>query len=465
MSFCRKIIIVIILFGVLAVRQASAAAPTYGPDSITLTVISSSQINLSWSAVTADPAVSGYMIERETPIGGGFTTVTVNTGSTGTTYSDTNLSAGTVYSYRISAVNSDGTGPARPPAGANAVAATTSGGTLYTGPPNPPQNLVTTAVSGSEISLSWTAAQSDSAITGYKIERDWSGGFTTVVNNTNSVGTSYTDTNLSSNVTYTYRVSAYNISGLSNPSIRAHATTPVRPGAPSSASAVGGDGQATVSWSPAYSVSGGVTGYIVSSTPSSSQVSVNSSTFSITIIGLTNGVPYSFAVSGINLAGPGPAITTNVVVPLASLPAVAPTAPPPPPAPEVIITPPPSVQSLQDQLNSLMVILQALTLQAEQQGAAASTGIGQSVAPPVSAQAPEASSNFVFTSILQRGMRGMAVQELQKRLTKEGFYTGPVTGYFGPLTEAALKTYQSAQGISPVGILGPITRASLNKNL
>jgi N-acetylmuramoyl-L-alanine amidase len=53
--------------------------------------------------------------------------------------------------------------------------------------------------------------------------------------------------------------------------------------------------------------------------------------------------------------------------------------------------------------------------------------------------------------------------ELQKRLATEGLYTGPVTGYFGPLTETAVKAYQTKNGLDPAGIVGPKTRAVLNK--
>ena len=62
-------------------------------------------------------------------------------------------------------------------------------------------------------------------------------------------------------------------------------------------------------------------------------------------------------------------------------------------------------------------------------------------------------------------MKGNAVLELQKRLAKEGFFHGDVTGYFGSLTEAALKAYQRAHYITPVGVLGPLTRAYMNANL
>lgn len=72
---------------------------------------------------------------------------------------------------------------------------------------------------------------------------------------------------------------------------------------------------------------------------------------------------------------------------------------------------------------------------------------------------------YRFTSNLTQGMRGYDVMKLQERLIKEGFLAaGNATGYFGPITAAALAEYQKSRGISPVGSsCGPLTRAELNR--
>jgi peptidoglycan hydrolase-like protein with peptidoglycan-binding domain len=45
-----------------------------------------------------------------------------------------------------------------------------------------------------------------------------------------------------------------------------------------------------------------------------------------------------------------------------------------------------------------------------------------------------------------------------------GLYSGPVTGYFGPLTKAAVVKFQGLHGIKPQsGFVGPLTRAVLNQ--
>lgn len=70
---------------------------------------------------------------------------------------------------------------------------------------------------------------------------------------------------------------------------------------------------------------------------------------------------------------------------------------------------------------------------------------------------------FKFYIPLSYGMRHSDVSRLQERLRLEGVYSGPVTGYFGAQTVAAVKAYQRAHGLSPLGSVGPGTRAALNR--
>jgi len=85
-------------------------------------------------------------------------------------------------------------------------------------------------------------------------------------------------------------------------------------------------------------------------------------------------------------------------------------------------------------------------------------------APIVEAQTntPSSSACIIITQTLSRGSGGPAVSELQGFLIQAGYLAaGNQTGYFGPLTEQALKDWQITQGFEPVGVVGPKTRKAL----
>jgi len=69
------------------------------------------------------------------------------------------------------------------------------------------------------------------------------------------------------------------------------------------------------------------------------------------------------------------------------------------------------------------------------------------------------------TKTLRFGMAGDEVKALQEFLSRlpDVYPEGLVTGYFGRLTEAAVKRLQEANGIETVGIVGPKTRAKLSE--
>src|SRR5207245_3951459 len=158
------------------------------------------------------------IFERSTS-GGAFSTIVSNTATTSTTYSDTGLASATQYTYRVSAINSAGTSSP-----SNTGSATTSTPPPLPTLPGSPTGLTATTVSSSQIDLSWTAPSG--TISGYAIERSTSGGtFSTIVSNTATTSTTYSDTGLASATQYTYRVSAINSAGTSSPSNTGSATT------------------------------------------------------------------------------------------------------------------------------------------------------------------------------------------------------------------------------------------------
>jgi hypothetical protein len=90
-------------------------------------------------------------------------------------------------------------------------------------PPSPPSDLSATAVSASQIDLSWSDNSTDE--NGFQIERSLNGSTWEALGTTVADVTTYADMNLQANTSYTYRVLAYNASGSSIYSNTASATT------------------------------------------------------------------------------------------------------------------------------------------------------------------------------------------------------------------------------------------------
>ncbi len=83
--------------------------------------------------------------------------------------------------------------------------------------------------------------------------------------------------------------------------------------------------------------------------------------------------------------------------------------------------------------------------------AARSVGTNRIVAPSSS---PELAS----------GDFGAAVSELQNLLKRAGVPTGPIDGDFGPMTQAAVRRFQSSRGLTVDGVVGPNTWSALRTN-
>jgi peptidoglycan hydrolase-like protein with peptidoglycan-binding domain len=56
-----------------------------------------------------------------------------------------------------------------------------------------------------------------------------------------------------------------------------------------------------------------------------------------------------------------------------------------------------------------------------------------------------------------------AVRLLQQRLAALGYFTGPATGVYGPVTTAAVKRFQAASGLVVDGKWGPASQAALDR--
>ena len=68
-----------------------------------------------------------------------------------------------------------------------------------------------------------------------------------------------------------------------------------------------------------------------------------------------------------------------------------------------------------------------------------------------------------LTADVKMGAQGEKVMMLQDFLRAEGHFALPSTGYFGPITTAALKSYQTASGLTPTGMLDDATLVVIQK--
>jgi chitodextrinase len=265
---------------------AQDLTPPSVPTGLTATAVSSTQVNLSWSASTDNSGgsgMAGYKIYR-----GG---TQIGTSAT-TSYSDTTTSGTTTYSYTVAAYdNSNNTSAQSTAAGAT---------TPDTIAPSVPTGLSASAVSSTQVNLSWTASTDTggSGLAGYKIYRAGS-----------QIGTSstasYSDTTTSGTTSYSYTVAAYdNSSNISAQSTAAGTTTPdtIAPSVPTGLSASAPSStQVNLSWAGSSDSGGsGLAGYVIyrggvqigtSGTTSFSDTTVSGSTF------------YSYSVAAYDYAG------------------------------------------------------------------------------------------------------------------------------------------------------------------
>ena len=216
-----------------ATTQADTTPPSV-PTNVTATASSATAITITWTASTDNVGVAGYKIFRA---GSQIGT------SVSTTYSDTGLTPNTLYSYTVLAYDAPGNQSSQSTAGT----ATTQADTT---PPSVPLGVTAVATGLSTVTISWSASTDNVAVGGYKIFRAGNQIGT-------SVATTYSDTGLTPNTSYSYRIEAYDTAtptaNVSGASAIASATTQADttpPSVPTGVTAtVTGLSTVTVSWS------------------------------------------------------------------------------------------------------------------------------------------------------------------------------------------------------------------------
>ena len=181
-------------------------------------------VTLSW---TAPAGAASYNIYRATAAGGESTTP-IATNVAVASYTDSGLTNGTKYFYKVAAVNAGGTSALSTEASATPE------------PPAPAAPTGLTATPGNaSVTLSWTAPTGAAS---YNIYRGTTaGGESATPIATGVVAASYTDSGLTNGTKYFYKVAAVNVGGTSALSAEASATP--EPPAPASIAATAGGNQ------------------------------------------------------------------------------------------------------------------------------------------------------------------------------------------------------------------------------
>lgn len=161
----------------------------YSP--LKLTILYSAQIRLNWEDNIAGE--SGYIIERKVD-SGSFAEI-ARVPANFTSYIDSSLASGRVYTYRVRWVDSSGTSYEY----TNEVSTTTTALAA-------PASLAVTPVASTRIDLSWSYPESKNYETA--IERKEAGGAWQQVAVVDKGITAYSDTNLKPNTLYYYRIMA-----------------------------------------------------------------------------------------------------------------------------------------------------------------------------------------------------------------------------------------------------------------
>ncbi len=197
-----------------ATTQAPPVTAPAAPSGLTATTASSTTINLSWTDNSDNE--EGFRIERGTD-GTTFTGIGTTAANTAI-YSDTDCNASTKYYYRVRAYNSAGNSTY-----SNTATATTQAPPVTA--PAPPTGLVISSSTSTTITLSWTDNSGNED--GFKIEKSNDGTTFSQLGTVSANITIYSDTGLTPNTTYYYRVRAYNIAGNSAYSNTANDTTDI----------------------------------------------------------------------------------------------------------------------------------------------------------------------------------------------------------------------------------------------
>ena len=244
-------------------------------------------VTLSWAPVSGAVRYTVQVVGQNFP-----------RSTTETTFVDGTVVAGVTYTYLVNACTNTGV----------CSASTTSNSVTVTPPlPATPGGL-TVGASGSSFVLSWSAV---SGATSYTIQKTAG----SASNIAGISGTSYTDSSIVANTTYSYKVQACNAAGCS--AFSSSVTKAPLPAPPSNVTASSRSGYAYVSWSAVP----GATSYVFKNVINTNSQPVNLTSTDRIETAVSIGATYTYQVSACNASGCSAYVNSNAVTIIAPEPA------------------------------------------------------------------------------------------------------------------------------------------------
>ena len=245
-------------------------------------------------ASSGGAAITGYTVTSNpggiTAGGNGFTTSPITV---------TGLTNGVSYTFTVTATNSAGTGSAS--GASNSIT------------PAAPQTITFNNPGAQNFGTTPTLSATSSAGGGYAVS------FTTATAGVCTITTGGVLTFVTAGSCTINANQAGDSSYLAAPQVsQTFTVAPIAPGAPTAATAIAGDTQASIAFtSPVFVGGATITGYTVTVSPAD-VAPVNGVSSPIVVTGLTNGQAYTFTVMATNSAGTGSAsVASNSVTPAA----------------------------------------------------------------------------------------------------------------------------------------------------
>ena len=261
------------------------------PTALSVTALSSSQLELSW--IDGNPSPPSVKVERSADGGANFVQVGTTAGGT-TTYRDSGLATVTTYQYRVRASNTSG----------DSGYSGTASGTTLPAPPATPSGLSAVAQSAGTVLITWQ--DNSGTETGFEIYRLGPVGGYELLTTTGSNATSYTDTTTQGSTGYSYRMRAVNAGGASTFTGVVSVTTPapVPPVPGGVAAGATSSQQIRVSWNDATVLE---TGFRIERKPSGGAFAVLATTAANAVeyldSGLTEATAYTYRVTALGSSG------------------------------------------------------------------------------------------------------------------------------------------------------------------